>query len=1025
MKRIYKLVKTCIAVAAVFAVFHGSAQNLTVTGKVTAEDDPGGLPGVTVLVKGTTNGTITDLDGNYRISAPDDAVLSFSFVGYKAEEQSVNGRSVIDVRLTLDQTALEEVVVVGYGEINRRDLTGSVVSVKADEIAQATPVSALEGMRGRLSGVQITANGSPGEAADIKIRGTSTLNSGTGPLYVVDGQQMDDIENINPTDIASVEVLKDGSSAAIYGSKSANGVIIITTKKGESGATKISSNYVRSYSSLATKIPVSNTRQAYQYFIARQGGLDDPDEVPTPADSLSQQFNQDYDYQEIITQVGIRDQVSLSLSGGKEDANFYWNNAFLDQEGIVKNSYYQRFNSTINVNFKVANRIKAGTRIIGSYSERNGLNEGAVFGQLSTHFPFLPVQDADGTYVGQTSSQQNVLAETIFTVRRRKDYDGQIFNYAEVDILPGLKFKSTMGILLELKRDFDFNPRIVQRGGSAPTGSERTALNFSLQQENYLSWNKKFGDHKVSALLGNQIQKWNNEFGRYDSEFNNDLIRTFSNVDPETFTGTTTATSHALVSQYARATYDYKGKYLFNATIRRDGSSRFGKENQYGIFPAASVGWRLSDEVFMKPFRSVLSDLKLRAGVSSNGNERIGNFDSRSLYQPGYQYNGVNGIALYQLGNANLVWEETSQVNYGLDAGLFDGKLNITVDMYRKVTKDLLYDTPIPEETGFGSIVNNIGEIENTGIELFISGNPITKGPVQWFTSFNIATNQNKILDLAEEDGQFITDRYIYKEGGSIGDFYGYTVIDVFPYDESNAFTDDGTQLTPVFDEGGGFLEYHLNGQTYTGNINQKTFQGQVLGGGNVNWKDHNGDFDIDPNNDRSVIGSGVPKFFGGFYNEFTHKGIKLSFLFDYNFGLDLYRQYDETRNQRMARTVQPGPDRIEQAWYKPGDNSFYPKLSPDAKNNVVSNTYWIDDADFIKLRSVRIDYKIPQRLLDNIGVVKNASVYASGNNLLTWTNYDGYNPELGSRGNALRPGLDNLRYPLYREYILGLNVTF
>ncbi|MCV9386696.1 SusC/RagA family TonB-linked outer membrane protein [Reichenbachiella ulvae] len=1027
MKKIYKLLRPLVVVLAVFAATDTYAQGNTITGKVVSGDDFQGLPGVTILIKGTTNGTVTDFDGNYRIAASDSDVLTFSFLGYKSQETTVNGRSAIDITLEVDATNLEEVVVVGYGEQNRRDLTGAVSSVKADEIAQSTPVSPLDGMRGRLSGVSITSNGGPGEASDIQIRGTSTLNAGTGPLYVVDGQQLDNIDNINPNDIASVEVLKDGASAAIYGSKSANGVIIITTKKGKSGETKIEANYVRSYSDLATKIPVSNTRQARIYEIGRRGN--NIAEAQAPADSLSTLFNQDFDYQEMITRVGVRDQVGLSLSGGQDEANFYWNTGFLNQEGVVKNSDYQRLNTTLNINFKAAEWLKAGTRIIGSYSERNGLVEGKVFGQLSTHFPYLPTQDADGTYVPQTSSQENVVAETLFAVRRRRDYDGQVFSYAELQLLPSLKFKSTVGILLELQRDNDFDPTVVQRLNSAPSGSEITRLNFSLQQENYFSYKKSFGKHNVSAMVGIQIQKWKNEYARFRStEFNNDIVRTFNNVvELDAANTRTTATSHALSSQFGRFTYDYKGKYLLGVTVRRDGSSRFGSENQFGVFPGVSAGWRVSDEAFWAPLSTVVSDFKIRAGISQNGNERIGNFDSRTLYSPGNLYDGQNGIAPNQLGNPNLAWETTQQSYIGVDLGFFGGRLNANVDYYEKLTSDLLYNTPIPEETGFGSIRNNIGEIKNSGIEVTINGEIISRPEFQWYSSFNIATNANEILKLAEEDGQIIQGQYIIKEGGSIGDFYGYTAQGVFPYDESNAFDDNGNQLTPVFDENGGFLRHELNGQEYTGTINQLTMNGQTILGGEVFWKDWNGDFQIDAEMDRTVIGNGLPKLFGGFYNEFKYKGVKLSIMFDYNFGNDLYRQYDQTRNQRMARTVLPGPDRIDEAWYQPGDEATYPTLSSrsGSRNNIGPNTFWISDADFIKLRSIRIDYSLPRKVMEKVSFLSDVSLYASGNNLFTWTNYEGYNPELGSRGNALQPGLDNLRYPNFREYILGINIKF
>ncbi|MBB3696631.1 SusC/RagA family TonB-linked outer membrane protein [Flammeovirga yaeyamensis] len=998
---------------------------LTVSGIVTSSDDGIPMPGVNVVIQGTDIGTITTIDGKYKLNVSPNDVITFSFIGYVTESVNVGGRTKIDFTIKPDLEQLDEVVVIGYGEQNRRDVTGGIVSVKSDELTQATPSSALEGMQGRLSGVSITSNGGPGAGSEISIRGTSTLNSGTGPLYVVDGQQMEDINNLNPEDIESIEVLKDGASAAIYGSKSANGVIIITTKSGKAGKTKINASFVQGWNTLASKIPVSNTRQAKIYADARKGN----DKDATPLDSLSTIYNQDFDYQDMITRVSQRQQFGLSLSGGTEAANFYWNTGYIGQDGVVNNSDYLRYNTTLNVNFKATSWLKAGTRIMGSYSEQNGLNTGAVFGQISTHFPYLPVQDADGTFIPQTSSQQNILAETLFTERRRRKYRGQAFGFAEFQILPSLKFKSTIGIDVHFKRNNDFNPTIVQPMGRDASGSQTTEHDFSIQQENYLSWKKKFKDHNISAMVGMQTQTWTDEYARFESNsFNNDINRTFNNVAELTAGNSRTETEkHSIVSQYGRFTYDFKGKYLVAATIRRDGSSRFGENNKYGIFPGASVGWRISDEFFMKPLKPVLSDMKFRAGVSQNGNERIPNFESRTLYQPGYFYDGVNGIGVSQLGNPDLVWETTQQAYVGVDLGLFEDKININVDYYEKLTSDLLYSVPLPQETGFSSVRSNIGEIKNSGLEFNISANIINKENFQWYSSFNIATNVNEIVKLAEKDGRIIQGEYIIEEGGSIGDIYGYTALGVFPYDESNAFDNDGNQLTPIFDDEGNFTRYELNGREYSGEINQLKVQNRVLEGGDVHWQDHDGDFNIDADNDRSVIGNGLPELFGGLYNEFSYKGIKLSVLFDFNFGNDIYKKYDETRNQRLVTTVVPGPERIDGAWYEQGDVARYPTLysKSASKNNLGPNTFWISKADFIKLRSVRIDYSLPKTLMDKVSFMSNVSFYVSGLNLLTWTNFDGYNPELGSNGNALKPGLDNLRYPLSREYLAGIQVQF
>ncbi|GGZ25251.1 SusC/RagA family TonB-linked outer membrane protein [Echinicola pacifica] len=1027
MKKNYKLIRLCIFVMAVLCVLSAHAQGQTITGRVLAEDAPDGLPGVTILIKGTTKGTTTDIEGRFKIAAGPADVLTFSFVGYKPAEVTVGNSSTLNITMDFDQQALQEVVVVGYGEQNRRDVTGSVVSIKEEQLEQTTPVNVLDGMQGRMSGVSITTNGGPGETSDIVIRGTSTLNGGTGPLYVVDGQQMEDISNLNPSDVASIEVLKDGASAAIYGSKSANGVVIITTKTGKAGKTKVDVSYIRSYNKLYTKIPVANTRQQRineLYHRNQASGAN-----ASPADSLSFKYNMDIDIQDILTRVGVKDQLNLALSGGSDNAKFYWNTGYITQQGVVLGSDYERINSTLNVNFNLGKKFTAGTRLMTSYDKREGLSEGGVFRHMAERMPWMPLIDWDGTYYPELFGRKNSLAIAEFAEITTRRYIGQTFNFLEYKILPSLSFKTTLGANFDLETYNEFNPTIVQRAGLAASGAERNTVSFDYQFENYFSWKKSFNNHNLNALLGMQIQEWNVRHNRFQSnDFNNDLVKTFDNVNELNISNTyTNGYGHSLSSQYMRATYNFKSKYLFATTLRRDGSSRFGTDNQYGLFPSASAGWRVSDEGFMQPLANVLTDLKFRVGVAVTGNERIGNYESRALYAPGNMYNGVNGIAPSQLANPDLLWESTRQINYGMDLALFGGKISATLDFYEKLTSDLLYNRDLPQETGFSNVRSNIGSIQNRGLEVFISASPMKIGALEWFTSFNISTNSNKIIDLAEEDGRFLSsdELYLYEEGAAIGNFYGFVSEGIFAYDESNAFDDQGQHLTPVFNGEGAFLNYILNGQTYGGPVNQLSYQGTTLKGGDVFWRDLNGDFKIDEANDRTVIGNGVPKFFGGLFNEFKVKDFRFSFLFDFNFGNDIYQNYEYTRNNRTTWTVTPGPERIEEAWYKPGDVARYPRIGSYAQNNLSANSFYVSDADFIKLRNVRLDYSLPESLLTKTNFIRNASVYFSANNLLTWTNYTGYNPELGSRGNALTPGLDNLRYPNYQEFILGLSMGF
>ncbi|MEM9528732.1 MAG: SusC/RagA family TonB-linked outer membrane protein, partial [Bacteroidota bacterium] len=774
-----------------------------VSGTITdSENTP--LIGVTVLQVGTTNGTVTDLDGNYTLGLVDGKdLIRFSYTGYASQEIKVGSQTVLNVSLDSDAEVLDEIVVVGYGTERKRDVLGSIASIGAEDLAQNTPVSAFDAVQGRLAGVQITGGGGPGEGSDIRIRGTSTLSGGVGPLYVVDGQQLENIDNLDPNSIASIEVLKDGASAAIYGSKSANGVVIITTKKGQSGKVSVEVTHNTTLSSLYRLIPVSNTRQRQLFETGRNGG--EPSE--TSADSLSTRFLQEVDIQDLLTQTAVRNQTNLALSGGGEKTKFYWNTGYLDEEGIVFNSSYRRYNTNLTIDFDLGTKFSAGTRLNASYEFRKGLNENTVFRQLAERPAYLPVRDFNGDLFPETFGRQNPLAEALATRRDDRNFRSNLFNYIEFDITPDLTLRSTVGINFRMRKRNNFDTLIVQRPGRPATGSELQDLTHDIQQENYLTYKKKFGKHSISALAGTQIQKWNIEFSRLQAvSFASDLVETFNNV-AELNLGQTTTTrnGHALASFYGRLSYNFDGKYLLAGTIRRDGSSRFGSDRRYGNFPSVSAGWRISAEPFWDGIRNVVSDFKVRMGYAVTGNERIPDYAARLLYSPGFIYDGVNGVAPSQLSNPALGWESTNQFNYGIDLEFFQGRAAATLDIYRKTTEDLLYNVPLPEESGFGGVLRNIGSIENRGVELTLSGTPLNIGKFKWFTSFNIATNENEVLDLADDDG-FEDGNFIIKEGEPLGNMFGYVFNGVFAYDESNAFSPDGQQLTPNFNDAGEFV---------------------------------------------------------------------------------------------------------------------------------------------------------------------------------------------------------------------------
>ncbi len=991
----------------------------TISGNVIDENDEP-LVGVNVQIKGTTKGTSSDANGDFKITVPNKkSILVFTFIGYNSKEIVVGNQTIIKVVLSPDEKTLNEVVVVGYATTNRKDILGSVGSIKEKQIIQTTPVNAFDAVQGRLAGVQINSLGGPGEGSSIRIRGVSTFEGGSNPLFIVDGQQLEDINNLNPNDIASMEVLKDGASAAIYGSKSANGVVIITTKSGKSDDMKLNVDYSHVINTLASNLPLANTKQRFIYENVRSGR--DPDAL-TVQDTLSELYQYSPDVQAYLYKPSSRNQVNLSLSGGKKGLSLYWNNSILDEQGTIINTSYQRFSTRLKVDSDVKKRITASTTLNLSYELKKGLNEGSVFEHLIARIPYFPLFEPDGSYSPEIAGRQNPLAEAAETRRDNKNYRMQSSSFIQVNILKGLTFKSTLGVNFRMQKDNNFDPSIVQTIGRPGTGRESIDLSFDYQQENYFTFRKKKGAHNMTAILGNQVQRWVIETTDLRATaFSSDNIETFNNVALLDLAGTNTGKSaHALTGYFTSLSYDFKSKYLVNGTLRRDGSSRFGADKRYGFFPSGSIGWRISNESFMKKMKSSIGNLLIKASYGSNGNERIGDYNSLLLYSPGAYYNGINTINISQLSNPNLGWESTQSINLGINATLYKSRLDVEVDFWRKKTSDLLYNVPLPKETGFRTIKKNIGSIQNEGIDISLSGVPYRTKSFEWSSNFNVTLLRNKVLKLADGT-QFESGAFLIKEGQPLGNIFGFKNMGVFAYDQSNAFSNDGKQLIPVFDDGGKFSKYTLDGVDYSGKVNQIKLGARTLAGGDIYWADLNNDFLIDGQNDRSVIGNGTSKFFGGINNDFRYKNLTLSILIDYNFGNDIYRQYDFLRNDLNSANETPSPDRIDNSWRKQGDVLPFASLDRARTNNAIGpNSQYISKGDYIRWRSIRFNYTIPASLYKKAKWVSNVSFNFSMNNLMTFTNYPGYNPDLGS-SNALQTGYDTLKYPNRRDYILGL----
>ncbi|GAA4291063.1 SusC/RagA family TonB-linked outer membrane protein [Aestuariibaculum suncheonense] len=984
------------------------------------------LPGVNVLQKGTNKGAVSDFDGNFSIVlSPGNKTLVFSYLGFQTKEVAIGNQTNINVTLAEDVAGLDEVVIIGYAAVDRKKVLGATSVVKAESIEQATPVQAFDAVQGKLSGVQILSNNGPGEGYDIRIRGISTFGSGTEPLYVVDGQQLEDIDNLDPSDIATFEVLKDGATAAIYGSRAANGVVLITTKSGKSGKLQLEISSTFGVNTLVGDIRVANTDQRILYQKLRANN--DPSSLSSQElDSLNLLYRNSYDLQKLLTRPAMRQQTNVALSGGSDKTKFYWNTGYLTEDGVVRNSGYKRINTQLRLDVDATKTLKVGTRATLTHSYQNGLNSGNVFQQLVERIPFFPLYEPDGSYTYTIAGRQNPLAQADLRKVDNKDYRAQVFNYAQLEIIPKLTVRSTLGINWRLNKRDDFAPRLLANNfnNGAANGRMRHDITYDIQQENTLSYKNKFGGkHSLLALAGMQMQKYVREFSDFRSDsFNNDIIETFNNAAPGTITSNSFDERHNLYSLFGQFNYDYADKYLMNATIRRDGSSRFGDENEFGYFPSLSLGWRVSNENFLKESNTI-NNLMLRASWGVIGNERINNYEFTGAFEPGFVYDGISGVAPTRIGNSELGWEETESTNLGLELSMFKSRLDIVLDLWKKKTTDLLANTPLPEESGFSGIRRNIGAVNNKGIDFSITGTILESKDLSWRSNFNIGILDNEVVKLAGGT-PFNSGQTRIEEGQPIGNFYGYQNLGVFPYDESNAFTPDGAMLTPNFDGNGAFINYTLNGAEYTGDIEQLRAANNILQGGDIIWEDIDGNFVIDEA-DRQIIGNGLSTVYGGFSNDIRYKNLSVSFLFDFSMGQDIYRRFDEERNDLNSSNETPGPDYILNGWRNPGDITEYPRLNRVQQQRLRPNSFYVTDGDYIKWRYVRFNYDFPKNLMDKLKVVNRISLNLAVNNVLTWTNYIGYNPELGNRGNSLELNVDNLRYPNDRELILGLKVQF
>ncbi|MCH7402006.1 SusC/RagA family TonB-linked outer membrane protein [Belliella kenyensis] len=996
-----------------------SAQESSIKGRVTDSKTGEPIFGAIVMVKGTSKGTSADIDGFYSLgNVSEQDILRFSYLGFETKELRVGNLSELNVSLESSTSDLNEFVVVGYGVQEKRNLTGSIASVSSKEIAQTNFQDPISVLQGRAPGVQVTSNsGAPGGGMTINIRGNSSLNAGNSPLFVVDGvpietnvtSSLNGTENfglnpladINPTDIESIEVLKDAASTAIYGSRAANGVVMITTKRGKSGKPQVDLNIHSGISTVSRRLSVLNASQYRSAVIDSYRNANSNEAIiPAVLDSLSAVNNGDFDWQSELFRVARQNNVDFSIRGGSDNVRYAWSSSFFDQDGIILNSNYKRITSRLNVDFDVSDRLTIGqsvsyTNAVNNRSNAAGSGNLSIVRELLIRPPTFAMYLPDGSLNGYQLGRRNPVGLAELSTNINKSNRVIASQYAEYRIAEGLKFRSSINVDFVSMKEDTFIPTILDFREGYNTGSVRSSNNITWANENILTYQKQFGtSHNFGALAGFSYQDWKYERAGLDGLFfTSDNIRTLNGAGTISNQDVNIATEHSMLSYFGRVSYDYERKYLFEANIRADGSSRFGRDNRFGYFPSAAVGWRFSDEgVFSNA--NFMDDGKLRFSAGKTGNEAIGNYTSQGEFMVGTNYLDFSGASPSVMPNSGLTWETTTQYNAGVDLSFWQSKLIINFDAYIKNTNDLLYNVPIPRETGFDFITQNIGSIQNKGLELLISTRNLETKDFSWTTNFNISSNRNMVKSLPENvlTNGFIQNGayHILKEGYPIGTFFGWRFDGVYASDEDN-----------------------VNGIT-------NGAQGPVYRGGDPIWHDLNGDGYIDQN-DRQIIGNATPDFFGGINNDFTYKNFSLSLFFQFSYGNDIYSEINHQRNS-IVRYNNLSADALNR-WRQQGDITNYPKPVRDDPLQSMSRVQsrWVEDGSYIKLKNVHFRYSLPSAILNRWKISK-LDAHITATNLITWTNYTGYDPDVNSFS-GLRVGVDEGSYPQSRTIILGLNI--
>ncbi|MDR1600839.1 MAG: TonB-dependent receptor [Tannerella sp.] len=1004
---------------------HLLQQGINITGTVTDENETP-IPGANVVLEGSTTGVTTDGSGKYAVTVPDhDAVLVFSFIGYITQEVIVGDQTVIDIALPEDARRLEEVVVVGYGTQKRKELTGAVSSVSVESIRQIPASSVDNALQGSTAGVQVLQeSGQPGGRVSIRIRGGSSIQGGNEPLYVVDGfpfynnvysagvvsgSSINPLASVNPADIESIDVLKDAAATAIYGSRGANGVIIITTKKGKTGENaRVSYDVSVGTQGLAKKIDLLN---AHDFAILRNDALYDA----YPANGQYQYLPQSEidrlgdgtDWQDEAFRRAWVQNHQLSVSGGSAKTRYAISGNWFGQDGIVRNTDFKRLSIRANIDAQVYDRLKVGLNLTASRSEAHvAPGVGTATSEWGNTFitsllimpPTATVYDADGGYTLQNPFENifaNPVASLLEQDNRTRSYLALGSAFAEYTLIKNLTIKVLLGATVNSNREYRYIPSYIYEGGfSDGKAYSGVADPHSWLNENTVTYNKSFAQkHFFHFLAGfTQQQSKNESLSAGASNFINDYL-SYNNLQSGAviLTPTSDVETSALLSWLGRINYHYDNRYYFSASLRGDGSSRFGKERKWGTFPSVGVSWAVSGEDFFAPAKQVVDDLKIRLSYGKTGNQEIGSYQSLSTLAPvSYLFGDhlVTGFLPERLANKELGWETTYQADFGFDAGFLKNRLSLTVDAYYKRTVDLLLDVQIPWTSGYTSSLQNYGSVENRGLEITLQSQNI-KGAFVWNTGVNLSFNRNEVIKIGNSADSYISGNYLVKVGEPLGTFYGCATDGILQSGEESS-------------KG-----------VFTGNAVPKV--------GDRLYKDVSDNGSFTTAEDRTIIGSAQPDFIFGIANTLEYKGFSLSFLFQGAVGNEIINANRQSLELFNGQQNAAGSARDRWTPDRPSLSIPRAKLDPAP----VFSDRFVEDGSFIRLKTASLSYTLPAQITKSIGI-EHVRVYLSGQNLLTFTRYSGFDPEVTSSSNAtVQRGTDAGVYPIARNINAGLSITF